>query len=634
MIPEQKIDTGFLERPYRVRLIGVLFVVCTFNFADRAVFSALAQTIKVDLQLTDLQLGLLQGIVFALLYAVVGLPIGLLAERIARTRIIAVATGIWSLATIATGMANSFIQLAFARLMVGMGEAGFTPPTASMVADVSPRNRRASTMSMILIGTPAGYIIGAPLAGLIAEGFGWQMAFLAFGIPGVLVALALPYLLPEPPRGLADGEVSRMQAPPVRAFLSEVWNNGTLKWVIAGGSLAGFGMTAISQFLAVFLARTHELSVREAATAFGSVSGISLAVGLLTGSMVTDALSRRDPRWPAWGAAIGLVMAVPLYLLAFRMETFWHAVVMLLLAGAMLLLYFGPTAGMIQNLLPSRMRASGSRPLHAALYIDRLRPGASFCRRSQRLFRCTRLYRCGKFCAELPKWSAHSRCKRSTDSRMCCRFSQWPVPCAFARSDGLHHCRSLLPPGHARAAGNSESSEGSDERVIAEQAAIGVRSPFAAAHDHRAIEPVVRPLRRAKIGRELEIGRLSFPWLGPDQIASIFDIDSGSVIRPQNIMCLELDHSVRPDNGIIGSALRYHAARKTRAADRAADCRSVALAPATGHRRKDFSILAEQHFDIENVFQLAVGECHAAAPFAEMKGSSRLLSYGPPVRST
>ena len=214
-------------------------------------------------------------------------------------------------------------------------------------------------MSLILIGTPVGYLVGAPLAGYLSESFGWRAAFFAFGIPGILVALALPFLLKEPPRGLADGEVTQKEAPPVREFARQVWRAPTLKWVIAGGSLAGFGMTSISQFLAVFLARSHELSVREAAAAYGVVSGISLAIGLVAGGMVTDALSRRDPRWPAWGAAIGLTLAIPVYLFAFRAGSLWLAIALLLLAGALLLLYYAPTAGMIQNLLPPRMRASG-----------------------------------------------------------------------------------------------------------------------------------------------------------------------------------------------------------------------------------------------------------------------------------
>ena len=351
----------------RKLLVFMLFLVCSLNFADRAVFSALAQVIKADLRLSDLQLGLLQGLVFALLYAAVGLPIGLLAERMSRKGIIAGATAVWSAATLGTGLAAGFAQLAAMRLVVGMGEAGFTPTAASMVADVTPRTRRASTMALVMLGTPAGIFAGATCAGLIAAEWGWRAAFLAYGVPGLLIAALFLLVVPEPPRGLADGPAPSEAAPPVGHFLRTVWANRPLVWVIAGGSLAGFGMTAISQFLAVFLARTHHLGVREAAAAFGSISGLAIATGLLVGSFGTDHLSRRDPRWPAWGAAIGLACAPPLYLTAFNAGSFPLAVALLFVSGSFLLMFFGPTTGMIQNLLPARMRASGVA-LYTLLY--------------------------------------------------------------------------------------------------------------------------------------------------------------------------------------------------------------------------------------------------------------------------
>ena len=333
-----------LTAGYRRLFVRTMFLVCFFNFADRAVFSVLAQTIKADLGLTDFQLGLLQGLAFALLYAAVGLPIGRLAERFSRLRIVAAATAIWSAATVASGLAAGFVQLMLARLAVGMGEAGFTPPTASLVSDLVPRQRRASTMSLIMLGTPAGLFLGSIVAGWVAAAHGWRAAFIVLGIPGLIVAGLVLLLLREPDRGLAEGAPpDRRPAPPFGDFLRTLRGNRSLKLIIAAGGLAGFGMTSISQFLAVFLARVHDMKVGEAAAFYGSISGISLAIGLLVGSFGTDFLSRRDLRWPAWGAAIGLGVAPFLYWLAFAAESRFAASILLVLAGSTLLLFFGPT---------------------------------------------------------------------------------------------------------------------------------------------------------------------------------------------------------------------------------------------------------------------------------------------------
>jgi predicted MFS family arabinose efflux permease len=355
--PEQD---RLLKPGYQRLFIATMFLVCLFDFADRAVFAVLAQSIKEDLRISDFEIGLLQGLAFALLYSIVGLPIARLAERFSRRKIIAICTAIWSAATSWCGFASSFAQLAIGRIGVGMGEGGFLPAANSLVGDQFPRNRRASTMALIMLGTPAGILTGALVGGFVADLASWREAFFVLGLPGLLTAVFVWFVIKEPSRGLVDGAPPELTPPPdFRAFLGTLRRKRALIFVIAGGATAGFGMTSISQFLAVFLARVHDLDVREAAAFYGIISATFLSIGLLVGSFGTDWLAKRDARWPAWGGAIGLGVAPFVYFAAFNAESLALATTLLILAGSMLLLFYGPTSGMIQNLLEPRMRATG-----------------------------------------------------------------------------------------------------------------------------------------------------------------------------------------------------------------------------------------------------------------------------------
>ncbi len=353
-------ERKLLDTSYRSVFVASMFAICCFNFADRAVFAVLAQAIKVDLKLTDFQLGLAQGLAFAGLYSLFGIPFGWLSERFNRVRIVAAITTIWSVSTVFCGMVQSFMQLLFARSGVGLGEAGFVPATSSLVADHFPGTRRASAMSIVMLGTPVGTFLGSLIAGWAADAWTWRMAFYVLGLPGLLSALFIWIVLREPPRGLADN-VPKSPAPPpnLRTFWSQLVHRPAFRYVIIGGALAGFGMTSISTFLAVFLARVHHLPMREAGALYGTISGASIAIGLVIGAFSSDWLAQRDKRWSAWIATLGLGLAPFVYFVAFRIEARAPAAVVLTGAAAILLLFYGPTLGMIQNLLEPKMRATG-----------------------------------------------------------------------------------------------------------------------------------------------------------------------------------------------------------------------------------------------------------------------------------
>ncbi len=357
-----------LGAAYRRRFVVILLLVAVMNFADRAVFSVLSPLIRAELHLTDTQIGLLQGLSFALLYGCLGIPIGRLAERHSRVRIIAVATAIWSAATAFSGMAGNFLQMALARISVGMGEAGFTAPTSSLVADHFTRARRASGMSLIMLGLPLGSMLGAIIAGQIAQHWGWRAAFFAFGVPGMLVALLTWFGLTEPPRGLADGGRSELRpVPALGAVLRHLFKVPTLRWIVIGGAICAIGIQGVSQFMTLFLVRSFNLPISTAGALFGVISGASLAVGLVTGAFGTDRASHSDVRWWVMAPAIALAITPLVFILAFNNPVFALAAVFLAAGCFGAMIHYGPTVGLIQNLTPVDMRSSAAA-VFAMLY--------------------------------------------------------------------------------------------------------------------------------------------------------------------------------------------------------------------------------------------------------------------------
>ena len=352
---------ALLEPAYKRRFLLILFFVCLFNFADRAVFSVVAPAMRLELHLTDFQLGILQGFSFALLYGGLGIPVGRLAERYSRVRIIAWATGIWSLATMCCGFAGTFLQMMAARVTVGMGEAGFTAPASSLVADLFEPRRRASAMSIVMLGLPLGTLVGAIGGGLVAQAHGWRTAFLVMGVPGLLVALLAWLLLREPPRGLVEGLApSKKPVPPLSAVITHLLSVRTLRHVLIGGAVSGIGIQGVSQFMALLFTRLFHLPIGAAGALFGLISGVSLSIGLLLGAMGTDRISHRDDRWTAWGPAAALAVTPLFYLIGFNQSSVPAAAVLLMGGGVMAMVSYGPTLGLIANLTPVSMRASSA----------------------------------------------------------------------------------------------------------------------------------------------------------------------------------------------------------------------------------------------------------------------------------
>ena len=238
-----EIDTSHVSRGYRNYVMSLLLTIYILNFLDRQIVNILAEPIKNDLQLADWQLGLMGGLAFALLYTVLGLPISLLAERKDRSIIISIAIAVWSACTAASGMAQNFVQLVLARVGVGIGEAGCTPPAHSLIIDYADKKKRGSALAFYGMGPPIGGLLGMALGGLIADAYGWRVAFFLAGVPGILLALIAYFTLKDPRfAGKTKQEIAAKAADTanrvtIRQTLAALATRPSFRWVLRCSSL-------------------------------------------------------------------------------------------------------------------------------------------------------------------------------------------------------------------------------------------------------------------------------------------------------------------------------------------------------------------------------------------------------------
>ncbi|MBT7312920.1 MAG: MFS transporter, partial [Halieaceae bacterium] len=256
----------------------MLTLVYTFNFIDRQILVILQEPIKADLGLSDAQLGLLSGFSFALVYVTAGIPIAWLADRGNRRNIVAVSLGFWSFMTALSGLAQNYGQLLAARIGVGIGEAGGSPPSHSMVSDYFPAKQRGTALSFYSTGIYIGILIGFAAGGWIAETFGWRVAFFLVGVPGIFYALLLVWVVKEPKRGQWDpGGVPAKST--FKATLASLKERPTFWWISVGCAFTAFISYGNGNFMPSFLMRSHGMTLGEVGVALGLISGISGAVG-------------------------------------------------------------------------------------------------------------------------------------------------------------------------------------------------------------------------------------------------------------------------------------------------------------------------------------------------------------------
>jgi len=352
---------------YRNYVLFILTCGYVLNFVDRQVMTILLEPIKAEFGASDTQMGLISGLAFALFYATLGVPVARLADRWSRRNVLAISMATWSAVTAACGTAGSFWQLALLRVGVGIGEAGGTPPSQSLLTDYFPKERRAFAQGVLATAPNIGVLVGLFGGALIAEAFGWRTVFFVFGVPGVGLALLLFFTVKEPikvkPQGL-EADRSMMSA------VSGIVRLPSFFLIALGVGFAAIPGYGLGVWSPSFLVRVHGMSLVDAGLWLGIIGLSGGTVGTILSGVLADRLALRDNRWQLWIPAVGLMVALPLQALfllwpasavfTIAGKTAPVALVFMGLSSVFACFWIAPSYAAVQNLVPSHWRTQAS----------------------------------------------------------------------------------------------------------------------------------------------------------------------------------------------------------------------------------------------------------------------------------
>jgi MFS family permease len=342
-----------VERWYVLILMLLIYAI---NIADRYVVSTVLEPIRLELRLDDAGVAFLTGFPLALFYVTCGIPLSWLADRSNRRNILSISLILWSGFTALCGLSKSYWQFVAGRIGVGVGEAGGTPPSTAIVSDCFPPDRRPMAMAVLALGAPIGAYLGYNMAGEVANIYSWRAAFLALGIPGLIIGIVVYLTIREPVRGRLDGIVDE-QKPSLLETIRFLWVQKAAFHVVIGGGLCALWGWGLMYFTPTFLQRAYNLDVGQA----GAITG---NIHLLGGSFATVATawflgrpSMADPRRVVWLLAAGIAFATIPSIVAYWTHSLFVTKVMFWIFIPSIYFYIGPCFGLLNNLSPCRMRS-------------------------------------------------------------------------------------------------------------------------------------------------------------------------------------------------------------------------------------------------------------------------------------
>ncbi|ACG77083.1 major facilitator family transporter [Phenylobacterium zucineum HLK1] len=347
-------------------VLAILCFVYVLNFLDRQLLSILAKPIQDDLGVTDGQLGLISGLYFALFYCLISIPVGWLADRTNRVRVLAFACGLWSAATVACGLSANYPQLVLARMTVGVGEAGGVPPSYAIITDYFPPGQRGTALGLFNLGPPIGQALGVAFGAAIAAAYSWRMAFILLGAVGIVTAIAVLAGVREPERGALDraaGQAPKLQAgpakfwPTVRMFFS----TPALALVASASAATQIITYGAGNFTVLFLMREKGMTLEDVSLWYALVVAVGMGGGIFVSGRVIDKYTRRTKAAYALAPAVSLALAVPAYL-AFVWAPSWPLALAFLLFPTFLnYFYLSSAVALVQEeVAPEQRVLSGA----------------------------------------------------------------------------------------------------------------------------------------------------------------------------------------------------------------------------------------------------------------------------------
>lgn len=347
-----------MTRNQRTTALVLLALVNAFGFIDRVMIALVAEKIKAEFLVSDLEIGLLGGTAFAVVNALASVPIARMAERFERSRVTAGFLLIASAFTALAGATLSYLQLFFCRLGMAAGNAATEAPPHSMISDMYPKEKRASAISIFMLGVPIAALFGSFLGGAIAESFGWRNTFVFFGVGGAVISFLCFLFLKEPERGASDGDTTEKL--PTMDVVRILLGSSSLRFLVTGVSMISLGSFGVNTFLPAFFSRNYGLDAGEAGLVFGLISGLGSLVGTLLGGYASEWMARRDERWLLGFPALGLLLGAPLFVLGLMSGSLYVAIPVMLVGSFAFYTAMGPAIATLHGSFTARSRATGS----------------------------------------------------------------------------------------------------------------------------------------------------------------------------------------------------------------------------------------------------------------------------------